>query len=90
MTFTAHGPQSQGLPSFTIINDNVALETIEQYDLSFSNPSITNSVTLGPNTTILITDDDGNDYNNTGKDSGVVYIELNAYSLLKSICSSTT
>ena len=72
MRFTAHGVQSQGLPSFPIVNDTVALETIEQYDLSFSNPSITNGVTLGPNTTIQIMDDDGNDYNNTGKDSGAV------------------
>ena len=72
MTFTAHGVQSQGLPNFTILNDTVALETIEEYDLSFSNPSITNGVTLGPNTTIQIMDDDGNDYNNTGKDSGAV------------------
>ena len=59
ITFAARGSLSQGLPSFTIINDPVALETIEQYDLSFSNPSITNRVTLGPDTTIEITDDDG-------------------------------
>ena len=55
----ARGPQSQGLPSFTIINDTVALETIEQYNLSFSNSSITKGVILGPNTTIQIMDDDG-------------------------------
>ena len=65
MTFTAHGAQSQGLPSFTIVNDAVALETIEQYNVSFSNPSITNGVKLGPDTTIQILDDDGNDYNNS-------------------------
>ena len=59
MTFLAHGSQSQGLPSFTIVNDAVTLETTEQYSLSFSNPSITNRVTLGPNTTLQITDDDG-------------------------------
>ena len=59
VTFSAHGNQSQGLSNFAITNDAVALETIEQYDLSFSNPSITNRVTLGPNTTIQITDDDG-------------------------------
>ena len=63
MTFTAHGAQFQGLPSFTIINDTVALETIEQYSFSVSNPSITNGVTLGPDSTIQITDDDGNNYN---------------------------
>ena len=59
ITFAARGNQSQGLPSFTIKNDAVALETIEQYDLSFSNPSITNNVTLGPDTTIQIRDNDG-------------------------------
>ena len=58
ITLVARGSQSQGLPSLIIINDTVALETIEQYDLSFSNPSITNGVTLGPNTTIHIADDD--------------------------------
>ena len=77
MTFTAHGEQSQGLSNFTIIDDTVALETIEQYDLSFSNLSITNnSVTLGPDTTIQITDDDGNDYNNTSIYCGVVHMLL--------------
>ena len=59
ITFAARGDQSQGLPSFTIKNDSFALETIEQYDLSFSNPSITNNVILGSDTTIQITDDDG-------------------------------
>ena len=90
MTFTAHGVPSQGLPNFTIINDTVALETIEQYNLSFTNPSIANGVILGPDTTIAIKDDDGNDYNNTGKDSGTVYIKFKASSLLKSACSSTS
>ena len=59
ITFGARGSQSKGLSNFTITNDAVALETIEQYDLSFSNPSITNRVTLGPNTTIQINDDEG-------------------------------
>ena len=54
------GSKFQRLPSFTIINDTVALEITEQYGFSFSNPSITNGVTLGPNTTIHIMDDDGN------------------------------
>ena len=58
ITFVGNGSQSQGLSSFIIIDDTVALETIERYDLSFSNPSITNGVTLGPNTTIHIADDD--------------------------------
>ena len=58
--FTAHGSRSQRLPSFTIINDTVALEITEQSDLSFSNTSLTNGVTLGPDTTIHIMDDDGN------------------------------
>ena len=58
VTFTAHGAQSQRLPSFIIINDTVALETIEQYNLSLSNPSITNGVILGSDTTIHIMDDD--------------------------------
>ena len=30
ITFIVHGIQSKGLPSFIIINDTVALETIEQ------------------------------------------------------------
>ena len=55
----ARGSQSQRLPSFTIVNDTVSLETIEQYNLSFSNPSITSGVTLGSDTTIQIMDDDG-------------------------------
>ena len=59
ITFVARGSISQGLSNFTIINDAVALETIELYNLSFSNPSITNRVTLGPDTRIQITDDDG-------------------------------
>ena len=57
--FTAHGAHSQGLPGFTIINDTVPLETIEQYNLSFSNPSIANGLILGPGTVIRIIDDDG-------------------------------
>ena len=57
--FTAHGARSQGIPGFTIINDTVPLETIEQYNLSFSNPSITNGLILGPGTVIKIIDDDG-------------------------------
>ena len=59
ITFAAHGSQSQGLSNFTITNDAIALEAVELYDLSFSNPSITNRVILGPNTTIQITDNDG-------------------------------
>ena len=59
ITFTAHGVRSQGLPGFTIINDTVPLETIEQYNLSFSNPSIANGLILGPGTVIKIIDDDG-------------------------------
>ena len=59
ITFAARGSQSQGLSNFTITNDAVALEIVEQYDLSFSNLFITNRVTLGPNTTIQITDEDG-------------------------------
>ena len=59
ITFTAHGTQFQVLPSFIIVNDTVALETIEQYGLFLSSPSITNGDTLGPGTTIYIIDDDG-------------------------------
>ena len=55
----AHGAQSQSLSSFTIINDTIAFETIEQYILSLNNPSITNSVILGSGTIIRIIDDDG-------------------------------
>ena len=54
------GSKFQRLPSFTIINDAVALEITEQYGLSISNHSITNGVTLGPDTTIHVMDDDGN------------------------------
>ena len=63
ITFVGYGSQSQGLSSFVITNDTVALEITEQYSLFFSNPSITNSVTLGPDTTIHIMDDDGNSTN---------------------------
>ena len=59
VTFVAHGSQSQRLPIFTIINDTVPLESTEQYNLSLSYPSITSSVTLGPDTIIHIIDDDG-------------------------------
>ena len=59
ITFAARGSQSQGLSNFTLTNDAVALETVERYDLSFSNLSITNHVILGPNATIQITNDDG-------------------------------
>ena len=83
--FTAHRAQSQGIPNFTVVNDAVALETIEQYSLSFSNPSITNGVRLGPDTTIQITDDDGNDYNNTSIYYGAVHMLL-----IKEYYSSTT
>ena len=62
ITFTAHGTQSQGLPSFIIINDTVALETIEQYGLFLSSSSITNGNTLGPGTAIYIIDDDGKSF----------------------------
>ena len=55
----ARGVLSQGLSSFIIINDSVALETIEQYILSFNNPSITNSLILGSGALIRIIDDDG-------------------------------
>ena len=74
ITFVGRESQSKGLPSFIIINDTIALETTEQYDLSFSNPSISNGVTLGPDTTIQITDDDGNDYKNTSIYCGAVYM----------------
>ena len=59
MRFTAHEAQSERLPSFTIVNDTVALETTEQYVFFLSNPSITNGITLGPGTIIRIIDDDG-------------------------------
>ena len=59
ITLVARGSQSQGLPNFTIINDTVALETTEQYNLSFHNSSITNGVILGFDTIIRIIDDDG-------------------------------
>ena len=57
--FTVLGAQSQKLPNFFITNDTVAFETIEQYNLSFNNPSLTNGIILGPGTIIRIIDDDG-------------------------------
>ena len=88
ITFAARRSQSKGLSSFTITNDAVALETIEQYDLSFSNPSFTNGVTLGPDTRIQITDDDCNDFNNTIVYYRAVHTKFNACFLLKITCSS--
>ena len=57
--FMGQGPTDQELPTFTIINDTIPLETTEQYNLSLRYPSITNDVTLGPDTIIHIIDDDG-------------------------------
>ena len=42
-----------------ITDDDVSLESVEEYPLAIRNPSITTNVQLGPNTNIRITDNDG-------------------------------
>ena len=58
--FAANSPaQTSVQTSVSITDDNVALEDVEQFPLSLSNPSISTNVVLGGNTQIMITDNDG-------------------------------
>ncbi len=59
LTFTPSSEISFELPGFSITDDDVALETIESYEISFSNPQPDTNVILGPASTIEIIDDDG-------------------------------
>ena len=61
ISFTAGGSTSVSLSDFTLIDDAIALEAIEQYDLSLLSHSYTadaSRVSLGSNTTLSINDDD--------------------------------
>ena len=59
--FQANSPAQAtiGITPFTLTNDDIALEKNEQYQISLTDSSITNSVLLGAATTITIVDDDG-------------------------------
>ena len=60
--FTAGGSQPVSLSGFDFINDEFALEAVEQYDLSLISHDYTadpSRVSLGSNTTLSINDDDG-------------------------------
>uniref|UniRef100_A0A1X7TCU3 Calx-beta domain-containing protein n=1 Tax=Amphimedon queenslandica TaxID=400682 RepID=A0A1X7TCU3_AMPQE len=58
VTFAVVGSFTVPLPSFVITNDDAALEELESYSLSISNPSITQNVIAADSTDIDITDDD--------------------------------
>ena len=58
VTFTSNSSLTAPLPSFVITNDDVALENVERYSLSISNPSVTQNVVATGSTDIDITDDD--------------------------------
>ena len=58
VTFASGGSLTAPLPSFVITNDDVALEDVERYSLSISNPSVTQNVVAAGSTDIDITDDD--------------------------------
>uniref|UniRef100_A0A1X7VF48 Calx-beta domain-containing protein n=1 Tax=Amphimedon queenslandica TaxID=400682 RepID=A0A1X7VF48_AMPQE len=58
VTFAANSSLTESLPSFVITNDDVALETVESYSLSISNPSVTQNVVAADSTGIAIRDDD--------------------------------
>ena len=62
ISFCAGGSLSSSLTGFTLLNDSIALETVEHYNLSLvghNNTAGPNRVTLGPDTRLSITDDDG-------------------------------
>ena len=58
VTFSSGGSLSVPLPPFGIMNDVVALETLERYSLSLSNPSVTGNVVAADSTDITIMDND--------------------------------
>ena len=67
ISFRAGSSLSSSLTGFTLINDSIALETVERYNLSLVGHDYTaepNRVTLGPDTRLSITDDDGMMINN--------------------------
>ena len=47
------------LPNFTIVNDEVALETVEAYNITLVSASPSKNVILGRDSLIMITDEDG-------------------------------
>ena len=60
--FSAGSSLSSSLTGFTLLNDSIALETVERYSLSLVGHDYTaepNRVTLGPDTRLSIIDDDG-------------------------------
>ena len=67
ISFHAGSRLSSSLTGFTLLNDSIALETVERYNLSLVGHDYTaepNRVTLGPDTRLSITDDDGMMINN--------------------------
>ena len=59
ITFPANSRGPIPIDSFTLTDDDTALELNEQYQIMFTGSSITGGVNLGPPTTITIMDDDG-------------------------------
>ena len=62
ISFTAGGSTSLSLSDFALIDDAIALEAIEQYDLSLLSHSYTadaSRVSLESATTLSINDNDG-------------------------------
>ena len=62
ISFRAGGSLTSLLTGFTLLNDSIALETVEHYSLSLVGHDYTtepNKVTLGPDTRLSIIDDDG-------------------------------
>lgn len=60
VTFTARGSRSEPIAPFTITDDSFALETVEMYQLSVSQPQPDPFVSIGSPTTVNINDDEGN------------------------------
>lgn len=59
VTFRPSSDLSIMVPSFTIINDMIGLETIETYDIQLTSTVPSPNVNLGASSTISIVDDDG-------------------------------
>ena len=59
VTFPANSSGPIAIDSFTLTDDDTALELNEQYQIMFTSSSITEGVDLGPATNITIMDDDG-------------------------------
>lgn len=58
ITFVAGGATRQSLSSFTIMDDNVGLETVESYPLQFNRTFPSGDIMIGRDSEIRITDDD--------------------------------